>query len=219
MSDFFRELEEDIREERIIILWHKYGNYLIGLALAIVLVTAGYSFWKYWKTQHQLKGHISFSQAVNLMKQGKKNEALSAFQAIAKDGGGYGKLAQLYEASLLPNPEEVYTKIAQENASDPALGNLPTVLMGERMLSSQKVLNSLESLAAPNNAWAALSLELLGLADLKRGDDVKAAEKYVRILKERYITSSEKMRAGLMLSQLDIPPSLLTEELEKEAQQ
>lgn len=209
MSDFFTELEEDIREERIFTLWQKYGNLVIGMALAIVLGTAGYTLWKYIKHQNQIKGHISFSKSVDLLTQGKKEEALKAFQDLAKEGGGYGKLAQLYEASLLPNPEELYAKISKENARDPALSNLPKILMAGRSSNTYTGMSSLEALSAPNNAWAPLSLELLALADLSKGDEVKAAEQYIRALKEPYLTSNEQIRVGMMLSQIDVPSSLL----------
>jgi len=217
MSDFFRELEEDIREERMFVLWQKYGNYVIALAVAIVLGTAGYTLWNYWKHKGQLQAHVSFSEAVILMNQGKKPDALKAFQALAQDGGGYGKLAQLYEAALTSNPETLYTKIAQTNASDPALGNLPKVLSASRALDKPEALIELEPLTAPNNAWAPLSLELLAFANLKKGDEVKAAERYVRMIKEPYLTSNEQVRARMMLSQVDVPASLVEEELKKKA--
>ena len=218
MSDFFKELEEDIREERIFVLWQKYGKYVIALALALVIGTAGYTLWKYWKHKNQLQGHVSFSGAVDLMNKGKNADALKAFQGLAQEGGGYGKLARLYEAALQSNPEALYTQISQENASDPALGNLPKVLMASRSLDKPEVLSDLESLTAPNNAWAPLSLELLALADLKKGDEVKAAERYIKMVKEPYITSNEQMRAAMMLSQIDIPASLIEEELKQKAQ-
>ncbi len=218
MSDFFRELEEDIREERIFNLWNKYGNYLIGLALAIVMGTAGYTLWKYFKHRSQLHAHLSFSGAIELIKEGRKDDALKAFQSIAKEGGGYGKLAQLYEAALGPTSETLYTTISKENASDPALGNLPKILIASHNLDNSEALTSLESLTAPNNAWAPLSREILALADLKKGDDVKAATQYIKILKEPYSTSQEQWRASLMLSQIDVPSSLVEEEVEDEGQ-
>ncbi|MBA3813409.1 MAG: tetratricopeptide repeat protein [Alphaproteobacteria bacterium] len=211
MSDFFKELEEDIREERILNFWHKYGNYIIGLAVAIVIATSAYVLWQYLKNKAQVRKHVSFFQAVELIKLGKKEEALKAFHDLAVEGGGYGKIAQLYEASLLPDPEALYTKISQENVADPALGKLPKILMAARALDKPEVLTPLEPLTAPNNAWAPLSLELLALADLKRGDSVSAAKLYIRILKETSLTPDETLRAGMMLSQIDIPPLLWEE--------
>lgn len=215
MADFFTELEEDLREEKIYTLWKKYGNYVIGLALLIILGTVGHTLWGYFKNKRQAQVYTEYSQAVALVKDGKKDEALKAFQALAKEGGGYGKLSQLHEAALVPQPEEIYKNLSQENVEDPALGNLPKILSASRSLNNM-ALESLESLTAPNNAWAPLSLELLALADLKRGEDVKAAERYIRILKEPYTTSYEQVRAQMMLSQIDVPPHLLQEALKEE---
>lgn len=219
MSDFLRELEEDIREERMIKLWHKYGNYLIGLAIIIVVGTIAYVFWQHMKTKAQIRSHISFSQTLDLVKQGKKEEALKAFHELAEEGGGYGKLAQLYEASLLANPEALYAKISKENAADPALSKLPKILNAARALDKSETLASIQPLTAPNNAWAPLSLELLALESFKKGDTLEAAKLYIRILKEASLTSDAKLRASMMLSQLDVPPSLWEEAQSQEAQQ
>jgi len=90
--------------------------------------------------------------------------------------------------------------------------------MASHALDKPVTLITLESLTAPHNAWAPLSYELLALADLKRGDEVKAAERYIEMLKEPYITTNEQVRAGMMLSQIDVPPSFVEEKLKKEVQ-
>ena len=218
MTDFFKELEDDIREERIISLWHKYGKFVIGLAVILVVGTSAYVFWQHIKNKAQIRRHVSFSQSLDLLNQGKKEDALKAFHDLAAEGGGYGKLAQLYEASLLPHPEALYTKISQENPADPALSKLPKILLAARALDNPEVLASLEPLTAPNNAWAPLSLELLALGNLKRGDPVKAAKLYIKMLQETSLTPDEKLRAGMMLSQLDVPSSLWEEESHQEGQ-
>lgn len=217
MSDFLRELEEDIQEEKLFNLWRKYGNYVIGLALSIVIATAGYTLWQYFKQRHQLRAHASFSSAVSLLREGKGNDAFQAFQAIAEEGrGGYNKLARLYEAALASDPSQIYAKMAQQNAADPALGNLPKILEAARNLADSSAMEAIQSLTAPNNAWAPLSLELLAFADLKKGDDVKAAKSFITILREPYATPSEQMRASVMLSQIDVPASFFEEEAKKE---
>lgn len=218
MSDFLKEIEEDIHEERIINFWRKYGNLIIGIALAIVLGTVAYVIWQYMKGKTQMRRHDAFTQAVGLMSKGQKEEALKAFQALGTESGGYAKLAQLYEASLIANPETLYNKIAQENVADPALSKLPKILNAARSLDKPEALAPLESLTAPGNAWAPLSLELLALADVKRGDSVGAAKQYIRLLKEETLTSDEKLRASMMLSQLDVPASVWEEASKEEVQ-
>ena len=45
MADIFQEIEEDLKRERVEVLWEKYGNWVIGAAVAIVLATAGIKGW------------------------------------------------------------------------------------------------------------------------------------------------------------------------------
>ncbi len=45
MSDIFREVDEDLRREQFKRLWDRFGTYVIGLAVLIVVVTAGYRGW------------------------------------------------------------------------------------------------------------------------------------------------------------------------------
>ena len=45
MSDIFREVDEDIRHERFKRLWDRFGPWVIGVAVLIVLITAGYRGW------------------------------------------------------------------------------------------------------------------------------------------------------------------------------
>lgn len=212
MSDFLRELEEDIQEEKILNLWRKFGNYVIGLALLIILATAGYTLWKYFHHKSQLRVHGTFSSAVKLYDDGKKEEALKAFEGIVQRGGGYANLARLYEATLTSNPSEIYNKIAQKNISDPAFGNLPKVLRAARELDNGAALEAIRPLTAPNNAWAPLSYELLGGANLQKGDEIAAAKNFIAILKEPYASDYEKMRASLMLTQTEVPEAMLQQE-------
>ena len=53
--------------------------------------------------------------------------------ASAKEGGGYGKLAQLYEAALMANPDEfLHNPSSKTMRTDLSLGNLAKILLAER---------------------------------------------------------------------------------------
>ena len=45
MADIFREVDEEVRRDKALEFWSKYQNYLIGLAIVIVLATAGWRLW------------------------------------------------------------------------------------------------------------------------------------------------------------------------------
>ena len=52
MSDdsFYREVNEEMRQDQARALWDRYGPFLIGIAVAVVLGTAALDGWDYWGT-------------------------------------------------------------------------------------------------------------------------------------------------------------------------
>ena len=203
MTDFFAELEDDIREERVFLLWRKYGNWVIGAAIAVVLATAAYTLWHYLKTQKQLGKSTSFIHAIELKADNDQEKALQAFQLLSQDKGGYGKLAQLYQAALLSDAKALYSQIAQGNARDASFGNLSKVLLATRNLDDAEALSALEALTAPQNAWAPLSREVLALAHLKKGEIAEATKQFRAIIADTQATPSERLRSQMMLVTLD----------------
>ena len=57
MSDILRQVDEDLRKERLSNLWKKYGLYLVAFIIVIVLTVVGY----------QLKASIDKSKNENLL--------------------------------------------------------------------------------------------------------------------------------------------------------
>ncbi|NJL09061.1 MAG: tetratricopeptide repeat protein, partial [Methylacidiphilales bacterium] len=49
MSDIFREVEEEVRREKLRALWDKYGGLVLALAVAIVIGVAGWRGWEWWQ--------------------------------------------------------------------------------------------------------------------------------------------------------------------------
>ena len=42
VGDLFREIDEELRQERFEKLWQNYGKYVIGAAVAVVLSVGGW---------------------------------------------------------------------------------------------------------------------------------------------------------------------------------
>ena len=57
MADIFREVEEDIRRDRLQQLWDKYGIYLIGLVVGIIALTSLVVGWRAY-TQSQAEDAV-----------------------------------------------------------------------------------------------------------------------------------------------------------------
>ena len=47
--DFFREVNEAVRQDQYRALWDKYGLYVLALAVLLVAGVAGYNAWTFWR--------------------------------------------------------------------------------------------------------------------------------------------------------------------------
>jgi hypothetical protein len=106
MSDdsFIREVNEEYRSDQAKALWERYGIVVAGLALLIVLGTAGYVGYQYWDESRANASGDKFLAALQLANDGKSDEAITAFDQLEKDGyGAYPVLARMRAATVKAN--------------------------------------------------------------------------------------------------------------------
>ena len=102
MSDIFREVEEDVRRERLEKLWKQYGDYVIAGVAVIVVGVAGYKLWQHYEAQQLAKASVAYSAAIELSNGDRNTEAAQVFAKIAKNApSGYAVIAKLAEADAL----------------------------------------------------------------------------------------------------------------------
>ena len=81
MSDIFREVEEDVRRERLEKIWKAYGTYIV---VAIVLLFAGIGGWQFWQ-RHELQEREKVSDAfIAAQRITNPQAAASAFSDLAR---------------------------------------------------------------------------------------------------------------------------------------
>ena len=74
MDDLFKEVDEELREERLAKIWKRIGPYVIGILAGVVIITSAViGYMEYDKTQRQNWG-VEFSQAMNLAGEGNLQE-------------------------------------------------------------------------------------------------------------------------------------------------
>ena len=95
-SDFIREVDEEMRNEQLRKLWDRFGPFVIGFALLIVLGTAANKGYEYWRVSQAAKSGDAFIEALALSDDGKQDEALAALESLKTQGsGGYPVLAEM----------------------------------------------------------------------------------------------------------------------------
>lgn len=181
-----REVNDDLREEQMHLLWQRFGSYVIGAAVLVVAIVAGYQGWKHYTvTTSQAEGE-QFYAASQSARAGDTAGALAAFQALADDARtGYGVLAQFQEASLKVEAGDpaaaaaLYVQIAKDQSADPAIGGLANVLgvlveMNAGGYDRAALELRLNAIAGDDQPYRYSARELLGLLALDAGDVTNA---------------------------------------------
>lgn len=228
MSEFLREIEEDIKEEQFVNLWRKYGNYVLGTAGVIVITAVAYPTWTHYHTAKSHTAQEKYAQALSHMEEGHADKAIPLLDELIQSHKGYGKLATLQKAALLTEEsvkqsktalmdeaQKLYGDLAAQNAKDPSLGKFALVTNAYRAIAMGDETSwrkDVEPLTAPNQPWRALALETLALSDMKQGRESEAAGRYVEILKDKRSSMTSISRALRMLAHLKVPTTQISEE-------
>ena len=99
MTDFFREVDEDVRRDRVVRLWTKYRYLLIALAVLVVAGTGGWRLYGHYRDEAAQAASAKYEAAAQLSRDGKPAEAAAVFDDLSKTAPrGYAILARLRAA-------------------------------------------------------------------------------------------------------------------------
>ncbi len=209
MTDIFHEVEEDLRREQAKRLWRRFGPYVLLVAVLIVVATAGWRGWLYWREQQAAATGDRFVAALALAEGGKREEALKALQDLQASGtGGYPVLAQFRAAAELAgsgktdDAVKAFDAIATSGSTPPLLQAMAR-LRGAMLLVDSADLATMKTqigdLAATGGPWRNSARELLGLTAWRVGDVEAARGYFTDISEDPSAPQSTKARANLML--------------------
>ena len=209
MTDFFREVDEDVRRERALQLLSKYQYLFIGLAVVLVAATAAWSIWDTRRTAAAEAAGGRYEAALQLAHDGKSAEAQAAFDALAKEAPpGYRTLAKLRAADELAahDPEaarKAYDALASEPGYDPAfqdVARLRSAMLFVDQADPKEVEQKLSPLATGSFPYRNSVRELLALAALKRDDFAAAGRWLDAIVTDPAAPAALRQRAEAFLS-------------------
>jgi hypothetical protein len=207
VSDIFREVEEEVRRERIEKLWKKYGDHIIALAALVVIGAAGVQLYRVYEQRETLKASATFAVAAQQLERGQPAAAAASFASLAKSApGGYAQVSRLAEADALfasgrrDDAIRIYTQIVQGN--DPYLGAVSrlhaawAIADGAQRSEAETLLAPLTD---PVNPWHNMAREVLAYEDLRSGRTAEALKAYERIAAESEAQSALRVRAAAMV--------------------
>ena len=217
MGDIFREVDEELKQERYEKLWRQYRWYLIGAAVVIVAVVAGRQAWTEYQTSQRYAEGQKFTAAAALLLEGKTAEAAGAFSGLAQNtSSGYGVLSRFYQASIAAKVGdalqaiEIYDGIADDSAVPNSMRRLATVLAAFQALkvssiSGETIRKRVQPMTGAGKPYRHVALEILALTAQRDGDADAARANYRAIVDDPAAVTGIRTRAAQMLNILGAP--------------
>ena len=207
----FREVDEELRRDRMRKLWRQGGPFVIAAAVLVVVVVAGYEGWTWWQKTQSAKSSDQFYAAAELADGTDIAAAQKGLDAvIAQTSGGYPMLAQFREAALLSQNGKTDEAVAAYDALASSLNNthlreLALILAGNLLIDKgdldavqQRVGGSLTPSSPLRNA----AREVLGLVQYKAGKLDDAMGSFQAILDDPLSTRDLRNRIQIYVLQL-----------------
>lgn len=212
MADIFHEVEEDLRRDQAAAIWKKYGNYLIGAALLLVLAVAAHWGWTKYETNRQLQASADFKSASETSDLKQRETALAK---VAAEGGVYGVLARFrlaetaVESGDKAKARGILGEIAKDGGADKAMRDLALIqaaLVELEVGKPEAAADLVKDLTREGEAYRLSALEVTGLAAVAAGDTAKAKTTFETLKKtaetEAAPGSGFAQRAEQMLDRL-----------------
>jgi len=211
MSDdsFFREVDEELRSEKVQNFWQAYGKFLIAGAVAFVLAVSGWRYYEYYTAKQSAEAGDAFMAAVKLSADEKPDEAIAALEKIeGQSEGTYQTLARMRAAAELAEKNDkeaaikTYDEIIADGSADENLKAIARIRAGMLLVDTAGVAEvqaRVGALAAPGGPWRSSAREALGLAYFKVGDLENAFKQFEAVLDDNEGPASIKQRMRIML--------------------
>ncbi|WP_026480192.1 tetratricopeptide repeat protein [Ahrensia sp. 13_GOM-1096m] len=211
MSDdsFIREVEEELRSDRLKSFWDRFGTFIIGAAVLLVVATAATRFYDYYTSSKANESGDRFLVALNLANDGKSEEALTALQDLEKDGfGQYPVLARMRAATVLANDGKVdeavgmFDAVAADSSVPVAIRDIAKLRAGYALVDTaeyDEVAKRVEVLSSTENTLRHAAREAMGLAAWRAEKFADAQTFFSDIINDEQSPSGVAQRARIML--------------------
>ena len=203
MADIFDEIEEELKQDKLNSLWAKYGKYLIGLAVAIVAMVAGYQGYGSWQKNTIETAANSYHQALTSDQPAARlaeirPELSAGYQMLA----GFRQAEKLASEGKMAEAEQVYLALSADSTIDRLYQDvalLLSVMTGAQTQNTTQLKQRLEPLLGSANVLQGLALEQAAALDIRDNDMASARARLEQIGQLTEISGNLRMRAEQLL--------------------
>ncbi|AQS42062.1 MAG: Hypothetical protein BHV28_13790 [Candidatus Tokpelaia hoelldobleri] len=213
-DNFIREVNEEIRQEKLQKLWRNYGALIIGAAILLVFAASGWAWYnKHMENRDNAAGDAMLA-ALQLADRGDE-AAFAKLTELEKSGiGGYPVLAKMRAAALLATKDDkagavaAYDAIAGDKTASQGIRDLAAIRAAYLLVDNgtlADVRERVEALATDVNPMRNLAREALGLAAWKAGALDEATGYFTKNRDDQQpLAANLRERAQMMLDLISV---------------
>ena len=212
-ENLFKEIDEDLRQQKYANLWKKYGKFVIAGAVVLIIGVASIQGWEAYNLNRKITDSNLLMSALKSIDQANPTNAIALLDNLTKDGSlGYSILAKFNQAAILTKSGkyhkaiENYLSISEDMRIEQNLRDLALIRSAYLSLehtSSDKPLEKLSSIINMENAWRHSAKELSALFSYKSGDNVRAHQLYKELADDTTAPTGMRSRAAEMAAILN----------------
>ncbi len=213
VENFFKEVSEEVQNDRIKKIWDTYGLHIIIAIIVILTIAVSFETFKAWRVKHNESWSDAYAYALNLQNQGKFDESLNVLGEIEQQNNGiYKDLAQIQKANILfeqgKNDEAlgILQSIVDNENINPKMRHITAVKLASYKLDTaprEEIEKLLSPLMSEENSWKNIAKEMLAMLEIREGNIEKAKQLYTEILNSPDLSDGLKLRVQDMLSALN----------------
>ena len=213
MTDIFEEVSAELRRDRMSEAWDKYGRYIIGTAIAIVVLTSaniGYSTYSSSQNEAASLRYDAMQAELADMDSDAKLARLAAFGEAEKNG--YGVLARFAAAHGLADANDgaaalaAFDALADDGSVPDSLRDYADLQSAIVLLDTDGALDDikarLEDLLDGDTGLQAIARETLALAHMRDDQLLEARALFQAQINDAASSSLTRERAEIMLTKL-----------------
>ncbi|WP_137151520.1 tetratricopeptide repeat protein [Devosia sp. FKR38] len=210
-DNIFREVDEELRSDRMRNLWRRFAPYVIGAAVGVVAIVAVNEGWTWYNSTNAAQSSDELYAAFDLADGGDLPAATAQLDTLIANGtGNYPTLAEFRKAGLLAKDGKAAEAVAAydvlaNSQSNAHMRELALVLAGNLLIDTgtlADVESRVGSVAAEGSPLRNAAREIMGLAQYKAGDLPAAQASFQSVIDDAMTQSSTRTRMGYYLAQL-----------------
>jgi len=189
MSDILRQIDEDLRKDRLSILWKRYGVYLIIILVIIILSVIGYQL---KVTNDKSKNEKLVETYLDASNYTDKENVIDSLNKIINSNSDYlSGIVELKKSNLfiedgkLIKGIEALENIIENNKYDPVINDLATyylLMMKIEDPDDTAFLNYLNDDKIEKSKFKYLFLEMVAIRQLMHGNFTEAKINFKKLI-------------------------------------